>query len=209
MTKFFAVAAALPLVLAAGVAQAGEFRAEVHGGYDGAKFSGTAGSMDGLTYGIGAGYDFSLAPMIFAGVEANLDDTNNKECAGAGTLADPKYCASLGRDISTNLRLGTSIGVGKLYVLAGYTNQRGKFSVAATAPGGGGGPTGGQEKTTTTTVGLTSTTVSTGSLDGVRVGAGYQFPILIKGYGKVEYRYSNYEAGVTRHQALIGLGLSF
>jgi len=28
-------------------------------------------------------------------------------------------------------------------------------------------------------------------------------------YGKVEYRYSNYEADVTRHQALMGVGVKF
>ncbi|HYJ83725.1 MAG TPA: outer membrane beta-barrel protein, partial [Allosphingosinicella sp.] len=47
------------------------------------------------------------------------------------------------------------------------------------------------------------------NLDGFRLGAGYQHGFGEKMYGKVEYRYSNYEADVTRHQVLLGVGVQF
>ena len=57
----------------------------------------------------------------------------------------------------------------------------------------------------------TASNVTTGTnLDGIRVGAGveYQFdnsPISIR----AEYRYTNYEAGVERHQGVLGLSYRF
>lgn len=52
-------------------------------------------------------------------------------------------------------------------------------------------------------------TKSGDNLDGFRVGAGYQLGISDKIYGKVEYRYSNYEADFSRHQGMVGLGVKF
>jgi outer membrane immunogenic protein len=86
-----------------------------------------------------------------------------------------------GRDLSASLRVGVRVGDnGKAYALAGYTNER--FTVA-----GLGGA----------------------NFSGVRLGAGYEHNISKSLYGKVEYRYSNYEQGIDRHTALAGMGVRF
>lgn len=46
-------------------------------------------------------------------------------------------------------------------------------------------------------------------LDGVRLGLGAEVAFNERLFGNVEYRYSNYEAGVELHQTLIGLGVRF
>jgi outer membrane immunogenic protein len=85
------------------------------------------------------------------------------------------------RELSAGARLGINVGErGRLYGLVGYSNQR--FN----APGFG-----------------------SANLDGIRVGAGYQLDISNNLYGKVEYRYTNYELGVDRHSAIAGLGVTF
>ena len=47
------------------------------------------------------------------------------------------------------------------------------------------------------------------NLDGVRVGAGLQYAIGGKSYVGGEYRYSNYEADVSRHQLALTVGTRF
>jgi outer membrane immunogenic protein len=85
------------------------------------------------------------------------------------------------RDISAVARLGTKLGEkSAAYVLAGYTNARGEVD-------GFGGE----------------------NFDGVRLGAGYQLNLTDKLFGKLEYRYSNYEYGISRHNALVAVGYNF
>ena len=45
--------------------------------------------------------------------------------------------------------------------------------------------------------------------DGLRVGGGVERKLGQNLFGKVEYRYSNYEADVERHQIVAGLGMRF
>jgi outer membrane immunogenic protein len=86
-----------------------------------------------------------------------------------------------GRDLSADLRIGVRVGEnGKAYALVGYTNER------FTAAGLGGA-----------------------NFDGVRLGAGYEHNITSSLYGKIEYRYSNYELGFDRHTAIAGVGVHF
>lgn len=90
-------------------------------------------------------------------------------------------CVKTGRDLSALLRVGADVGgTTKVYALGGYANGR----LRATGLGGANG-------------------------DGVRVGAGVQTAIGSKLYGKAEYRYTNYEDGVSRNQVLVGLGVQF
>jgi outer membrane immunogenic protein len=85
------------------------------------------------------------------------------------------------RDLSVSGRFGIELSErGKIYALLGYSNQQ--FS----APG-----------------------LGHSNLDGIRVGAGYQHDIAKNLYGKVEYRYTNYELGVDRHTVVAGLGARF
>ena len=105
-----------------------------------------------------------------------------------GEVADSTANANLGgtkidaaRDLYVGGRIGTPITSNTLaYVKAGYTNAR----IEAKGFGGTNG-------------------------DGVRVGAGLEHKLNDRFTIKGEYRYSNYEAGVERHQLVAGLGVRF
>lgn len=84
------------------------------------------------------------------------------------------------RDIYVGARLGAPIGDKALaYVKAGYTNAR----IEALGFGDDG--------------------------DGFRLGGGLEYALSNNLYVKGEYRYSNYEGDVERHQVVGGLGLRF
>jgi len=46
-------------------------------------------------------------------------------------------------------------------------------------------------------------------LEGVRVGGGFEYAVTNNLYAKVEYRYSDLELNVGRHQGLVGVGIRF
>lgn len=164
-----------------------EFRAEVHGGWD--RVNADQVDDSGIVYGVGLGYDHAIGEKAFVGVDFSLDDSSQKECATAAILAGDELCVRAGRDLAAGVRAGTRIGEnGKLYALAAYTNAR--FKTRYTSPAG-------------------IVTRDGENLDGFRLGAGYQHRIAGNAYGKVEYRYSNYEADIDRHQVLFGIGLEF
>lgn len=87
--------------------------------------------------------------------------------------------ASASRDLYVGGRLGYVLGNTAIYGKAGYTNARVESSV-------------GDENG-----------------DGFRVGGGVERKLGQNLFGKVEYRYSNYEADVERHQIVAGLGMRF
>lgn len=168
---------------------------------DGAAFSGprvegvigwdrtqaNGGHDDGVLYGIGAGYDIQRGNTVF-GLETELNDSNVKECVGAATTADPRLCAKAGRDIYVGGRAGFTVGNSTLlYAKAGYTNARYKV----TADDGAAVLRDGQ------------------NLDGFRLGAGAEYAVGPNSYLKAEYRYSNYEQGISRHQVVGGFGFRF
>ena len=140
-------------------------------------------------YGVGFGYDLNVGKKAFVGLDFSIDDSTMKECERSSILANDELCLRAGRDLAAGVRAGVNVGEkGKLYALAGYTNARFKF--AYTTPAG--------------------VTTSYGSnLDGFRLGAGYEHGFGSNAYGKVEYRYSNYENDISRHQVLVGVGLNF
>lgn len=145
---------------------------------------------DGVLYGLGAGYDFALGGgTAIAGIEGEINDSSAKVCAGAQTATDPELCARAARDLYIGGRVGTVVG-GRtlLYAKAGYTNGRYKF---------------------TSDNGSNRTTLAKDDLDGVRVGAGAEYALSPNTFVKAEYRYSNYEQGVTRHQVVGGFGMRF
>ncbi len=146
------------------------------------------GHDDGVLYGIGAGYDFQAGKAL-VGIEGEASDSSVKQCAGSRTLADPRLCAKAGRDLYIGGRVGTVIG-GKtlLYAKAGYTNAQAKLTF--------------NDGTGQTTLGKTN-------LDGARVGVGAEYALSPNSFIKTEYRYSNYENGFSRHQAVAGFGFRF
>lgn len=162
-------------------------RLEGIGGWDRSQAVGD--HKDGVLYGIGAGYDFALGTNMIAGIEGEANDSSAKVCAGSETAADPRLCARAARDLYVGGRIGTVVG-GKtlLYAKAGYTNGQYKF---------------------TSDDGSNRTTLAKSNLDGVRVGAGAEYALSSNTYVKAEYRYSNYEQGVSRNQVVGGFGMRF
>lgn len=161
-------------------------------------------SIDGVTYGIGAGYDFDAGNVVvgvegeYMRSEAETDyDTAGFTAAGIGNI-------DAGRDLYVGARVGVKAGPRSLlYVKGGYTNA--KYNVLTT------------DNTTDTDTNL--------NLDGWRVGAGAQFNISPNLFVKGEYRYSQYKEGeveapsgaesdrfdvdVDRHQFVVGVGARF
>ena len=134
---------------------------------------------DGVLYGVGAGYDIRKGNVVF-GVEGEASDSTQK-ASNSGLTENAK------RDLYVGGRIGTVVGGNNLiYAKAGYTNAR--YSVDGTATG---------------------VTLAQGNLDGVRVGAGVEHQLSSHTFLKAEYRYSNYEQGVSRNQVLGGFGVRF
>lgn len=84
------------------------------------------------------------------------------------------------RDLYVGGRIGAVVGSGLLYAKAGYTNARVEVSGAGHQ-----------------------------NFDGVRAGVGYEYALSAKSFIKVEYRYSNYEDGLSRNQGVAGFGFRF
>lgn len=143
---------------------------------------------DGVGYGAQLGYDFQSG-FGLVGVEGEITGSSADDCAGAATAADPRLCLKSGRDLYAGGRIGTVLGGSTLlYGKVGYTNARARL---------------------TSNDGTTTTTLTGRNLDGIRVGAGLEHSFGGRVYGKAEYRYSNYESGVERHQVLGGVGVRF
>lgn len=151
---------------------------------------------NGLLYGVGVGYDFALGNAQ-AGVEAEWTDTNSDSCRRNVDIQGDRLCSGPGRDLYVGGRLGiASFGGSALYVKGGYTNQRLRLDYNSNVTNGAGSFNIGE------------------NLDGVRVGAGVELGIPTFGLGsaaflKGEYRYSNYEQGYEKHQAVAGVGFRF
>lgn len=189
--KLLASAAALAF-LSAGSAHAEEFtgpRIEAQVGWDSASPSSKGPSIDGITYGIVAGYDHAVSENLIVGAEVGVDLFDNKSRSISGTTS---YDSSAKREIEASARIGTKLLNNVLvYAKAGYANAR--FTEAVTVGG---------------TTGNTRTEFST-NLDGVRVGAGVETSLFSGILAKTEYRYTNYQQDVSRHQVMVGLGYRF
>jgi outer membrane immunogenic protein len=176
----FAAAALLP---AAAHAQA---YVQVETGLDAVKTD--IGNDEGVQYGVSAGYEMPLGGSVFAGVEVGIADSTTKECAEDLLTLGDKACLKSGRDLSALVRLGTKLDeANSIYALGGYTNAR----VRATYDDGTVKDSAGE------------------NLDGFRLGAGFKHNFGPNLFGKLEYRYSNYEAGVERHNGIVAIGMNF
>jgi outer membrane immunogenic protein len=143
---------------------------------------------DAVGYGAAVGYDMQMGGAV-VGAEAEYSDSDNRSCVGTTTVADPRICLKMGRDLYAGGRIGTVLGGSTLlYAKAGYTNAQAKL---------------------TSDDGTGQITLDKSNLDGVRVGGGAEHALGTNTYVKAEYRYSNYEAGVERHQAMGGFGFRF
>jgi outer membrane immunogenic protein len=124
-------------------------------------------------------YGASLGYDIQSGNVVYGVELEATESTGNTTIAGERVEA--GRDLYAGGRLGFVVGdAALLYAKAGYTNAR------LSSPGLGGD-----------------------NGDGVRVGAGIEYLLSVNMFARGEYRYSNYEAGVSRNQGLVSLGMKF
>lgn len=163
-------------------------------------------SIEGIVFGVGAGYDIAVGGAV-VGAEAEFTDGTAKtrfedgdfEGFGLGRV-------ETGRDIYVGARAGAVVGENTLlYVKGGYTNAR--FNVRASD-----GETELRRNFDT---------------DGWRLGAGAEMMLSDNAYAKLEYRYSNYSKGevdferedvpdsarfhldTDRHQVVAAVGMRF
>jgi outer membrane immunogenic protein len=163
-------------------------RVEAIVGYDHVDISGVR-NPDGVLYGVGVGYDFQAGSAL-VGVEGEASDSTAKTCENSSIVTGDRLCLKTGRDLYVGGRIGAVMGRALVYAKAGYTNAR----LKAEYDDGGTGALDDSDST---------------NLDGVRVGAGAEMAMGTNSFIKAEYRYSNYENGVERHQALAGFGFRF
>jgi len=190
--KFVAIAAVLaPLVAVPALAQTAPAgatftgpRIEAHVGYDRLGTNDSNGNVDGVTYGVGVGYDHAFGGAVI-GVEVNADLSNiDDETTSGGTTLGLKAK----RDLDASVRVGAVVGSrAMIYGKVGYANSRFRGSVANAA----------------------GTFRTSDDLEGVRAGVGVEYALGTSSYAKVEYRYTNYEQGVDRNQVLAGVGFRF
>ena len=191
----FAIAAALLAGTIATPALAqdnnlGGFRVEGLVGYDRPSIEDEG--ADGVVYGMGVGYDFQSGNAVF-GIEAEATDSSADETVTGFALPGDTLRVRASRDLYVGGRAGFGVGGNSLiYAKAGYTNARVRVDY--------------EDGTAGTVADFTDRT----NLDGVRAGAALEW--LIPGSPlslRAEYRYTNYELGVERHQGTLGLALRF
>lgn len=195
MKKFVALTAVATAALAAtpALAQAPQGpRVEALVGYDAPRVkvndSGIVGTFkdEGVVYGVGAGYDFALGNGASLGVDVEASDSTMKEANTAGTLRAE-------RDLYAGGRVSFPLGAdgSNVYLKGGYTNAR--FSA----------------EQQNTRLGNTEFVKVKEDLDGYRIGGGAQFALAGKAYIGGEYRFSDYENDVRRHQLVATVGTRF
>lgn len=158
-------------------------------------------SIDGITFGVGAGYDFDAGGVVL-GVEGEFTESTGDQDRNE-TIDGVNYRAGVatGRDLYIGGRIGFRAAPSTLvYGKAGYTNT----SIEA------------DFEDDTDRIELDT------NVDGWRLGAGVEQLFGPNMYGKLEYRYSNYnnlEVGkdvdierdidLDRHQIVAGVGFRF
>ena len=188
MTKFIALAAVAAATLAATPAAAQ--------GTDTGMIAPTGGRVEvlfgldrpktegfkesGIFYGIGAGYDLAVNQTVSVGVDVEASDST----ANFTVDTIPEVRIKAERDLYIGARLSYGLSdVANIYLKGGYTNTR--FSA--------------------TVVGIRERD----NFGGFRVGAGGQYEVGTNAFVGGEYRYSNYEDGVSRHQLVATIGARF
>lgn len=184
----FATALATPAFAQDAPPPAG-FRVEAVGGYDLTQINGDTG---GIVFGLGAGYDFRVGRRGSLGIDAEAADSTTDGCLTNFAQAGDSLCTAAGRELYVGARAGIWVGSRvQLYARAGYTNARFRTSYDDGVAGSAGDFAFSQ------------------NLDGVRIGAGAQLRLGQHVYLGSEFRYSNYEGGGDRSQAVGTLGFHF
>jgi outer membrane immunogenic protein len=117
----FAMIAALAAASITTAANAAEVQGpwiEARAGWDHLPGDGEVGSVNGLLYGVAAGYDFKIGGSGFLGLQAGISGSTGEFCINGA-------CAGAGRDIEILARAGVSVAERTaVYALAGYANSR-------------------------------------------------------------------------------------
>jgi len=166
-------------------------------------------SIEGANFGVGVGYDFDLGGLV-AGVEGEFTESTGKQEADE-TIDGVNFTSRIetGRDLYVGGRLGFVASPSTLvYGKAGYTNT----SLESAIEGNG------------------DRFEFDSNVDGWRLGAGIEQLLGPNAFGKIEYRYSNYnnldfsddfdlddfesedfdtEIDLDRHQVMVGFGVRF
>jgi outer membrane immunogenic protein len=186
----FAAAVSSP-AMAQDTAGVGGFRLEAMIGYDiaRAEFNEGQGRRDkgGVVGGAGVGYDVPLGTAFAVGADAELTfATTDARVTGIGEV-------QARRDIYVGGRITANISdAAAIYGKVGYTNLRARLRLNE-------GVTADDDDVN---VG--------GNLDGVRGAVGVQFGgDEDRSFYGLEYRYSNYEADLIRHQGMLVVGYRF
>ena len=188
--KLILAATAAVAVATPSMAQVAGGRIEAVVGYDDVRVELDDFGLDdedksGVVFGVGAGYDFAVSNGASVGIDAEVTDasTRYRFQAGADSLR-----VSAGRDLYVGGRITAAVSpLFNLYGKVGYTNAR--FRVRADVGG--------------------VTFSEAANADGIRAGIGGQYSLGTNLYVGAEYRYSNYEAGISRHQLVSALGFRF
>ena len=155
-------------------------RIEAVTGYDHVSIDLGAG-LDGSTSGVlfGIGAGYDFAVGPKLALGVDIEAADSTTDIEAGTDS-----VSTGRDLYAGARLTTALSdKASLYFKAGYTNARFKAQTGAVT--------------------------DAANADGIRGGGGVSLNMGKSAYVAGEYRYSNYEAGLTRHQGVLAVGFRF
>jgi outer membrane immunogenic protein len=206
MLRTLTVAAVLATAAAAMPAAAAEFsgfRAELQGGWNSTSIGyvdafGTnfENSSSAFGYGAEVGYDFPISETVIIGVLGNVSGSTQSytdmlcpDGTSACLLGRPNVNANMGVNFSAMARAGFKVADSTLlYGGLGYANQNVKYYIT---------PVGGV------------TVEDSQSYGGFRLAAGIEQAFGESFYGKVEYRYTNYQDDVSTNQVWGGFGMRF
>lgn len=156
---------------------------------------------NGVVYGIGAGYDLRISEGNYFGIEAGYEFSDNERCEEV--YGGDEACFSLKRNLHVGVRGGTRLNSRTMaFAGIGYINGKGRVSYADPAD-----PAGDFSYSE--------------DRNGFRLSAGLEHRLVRNVFGKIEYRYFNYDnfteevgtetasLGFDRNQLVIGIGARF
>ena len=136
-----------------------------------------------------AGVDTTIGKNAFIGIGLGAGKNGAKECDDSLVYLGDRFCVKGGRELLAEVRLGyETAGKTKIYGVLGYTNLG--------------------IKGTYTYQGETAAT-PTSTLNGVSAGFGVETMIGSKAFLRSEFRYGNYEGGVTSTSLMPTIGFKF
>lgn len=157
-------------------------------------------TVDGVVYGVAAGYDFDLGGVVL-GVEGEFSESTGEQ-ENDESVDGFSARIQTGRDLYVGGRVGFPVTPSTLvYAKGGYTNT----SIEAAYED------------------EVESFEFDSNVDGYRLGAGVEQKFGTNLYGKIEYRYSNYDSldfddgpedlvtdiDLDRHQVVAGIGMRF